>query len=182
MPQHTFPRDRFDEIPNDSARVGAHRAPRPRLRWLVVLLWWLLSVAVLTGAGILAFLALSNTNALDLPTPANSSQQSVEEEAVVDTDYVVLVLNGTPDGAAAEAVSEAVTGAGWPEESVAVLDADRADVEESTVVYIDEGDAAAARGLAAELGIERVEQNAEFAEVSGGGLTVVVGLDRVDAS
>lgn len=181
MPQHTFPRDRFDDVPNDPARVGAHRAQRPRLRWLVVLLWWLLAVAVLMGAGILAFLALSNTNALDLPTPETSSQQPVEEEAVIDTDYVVLVLNGTPDAATAAAVRDAVLDAGWVEEKVAELDADRTDFEETTVVYVEDGDAAAARGLAGELGIEQVEQHAEFADVSDGGLTVVVGLDRVDA-
>ncbi|WP_197517360.1 LytR C-terminal domain-containing protein [Microbacterium karelineae] len=181
MPQPTFPRDRFDDVPHDPARVGAHRAPRPKMRWLVVVLWWLLAVAVLTGAGIVAFLALSNTNMIDLPAPPTSSQGPAEEEAVVDTDYVVLVLNGTGDAAAAEAVAAGVREAGWGEDDVVELDADSDDFEATTIFYVNDGDAAAARGLAAELGVENVAQSGDFAEMSENGLTVVVGLDRVDA-
>lgn len=179
MPTSIFPRDRFDDVPRDSARVGAHRAPPPRLRWLVILLWWVLAVVVLTAAGIFAFLALSNTQAIDLPEPPPTAEQTEEVEGVLDTDYFVLVVNGTPEVEAADAVRETVLGAGWSEDMVADLPADVTDFETTTVFYVDTEDEAAARGLAEELGVDAIAQSADFDEQSEGGLTVVVGLDRL---
>lgn len=181
MPKATFPRDRFDEIGHDAPRVGAHRAPRPRGRWVALALWWLLAVAVLTGGGILAFLALSNTDTIDLPVPPTFSQDETEEavEGVVDTDYFVLVLNGTADDAVLESVSESVAAAGWDESMIASLSSDATDFQTTTVFYVDAEDEAAARGLADVLGVTSVEQNADFDEQSEGGLTVVIGVDRL---
>lgn len=181
MPQNSVPRDRFDDVPRSPARVGAHRAPRPRFRWVVVLLWWLLAVVVLTGTGILGFLALSQNDSIDLPSPGASAEQTAEPEAVIDTSYSVLVLNGAGDEQAAETVRQSVLDAGWAEGDVVPFDADATDVAATTVYYVDDADAAAARGLADALGVADVEQNAEFDEMSEGGLTVVVGLDRVSA-
>ncbi|WP_221585864.1 LytR C-terminal domain-containing protein [Microbacterium sp. G2-8] len=181
MPQNSFPRDRFDDVPREPARIGAHRAPHPRFRWVVVLLWWLLAVLVLTGAGILGFLALSQNDTIDLPSPGSAAEQTAEPEAEIDTSYAVLVLNGTGDDQAADAVRQSVLDAGWAEDAVVPFDADATDVATTTVYYSDEADAAAARGLAGALGVGAVEQNAEFDEMSEGGLTVVVGLDRVSA-
>ena len=39
MPRTTFPRDRFDDVADDRARIGAHRAENPHLRGWVVFLW-----------------------------------------------------------------------------------------------------------------------------------------------
>ncbi|MGH1549227.1 hypothetical protein ACRAWB_08665 [Leifsonia poae] len=47
-----FPRDRFDEIPEDLTRVGAHRAPRPKGRGWIAVGWAVLATLVLVGAGI----------------------------------------------------------------------------------------------------------------------------------
>lgn len=182
MPQTTYSRDRFDDVPRDPERVGAHRAPRGRHRWIVVLLWWLLVVGVLTGGGILAFLALSNTGEIELPAPPTASE-SVEAtpEGEIDTSYPVLVLNGTEDADAAEAVRQAVVGAGWSEEDIAPLDSEVSDFASTTVLYVDDEDERAAWGLAEALGIDEVTQDGAYDEMSEGGLTVIVGLDRVDA-
>lgn len=181
MPQSSYPRDRFDDVPRDPARVGAHRAQRPRGRWIVVLLWWLLAVGILTGGGILAFLALSNTNSIDLPDPPTASGQQTEEAVTgeIDTSYRVLVLNGTDDAAAVDGVSQSILEAGWTDDMITQLDSDATDFEQTTVYYVEADDEAAARGLADHLGVTQVTQSEEFAEMSEGGLTVVVGLDRL---
>nr|WP_240921454.1 LytR C-terminal domain-containing protein [Microbacterium excoecariae] len=181
VPQTDFPQDRFDDVDEDPARLGAHRAPRPRFRWVVVLLWWLLAVAVLTGAGILAFLALSSTESISLPS---SSQTAVAtpSPSEIDTSYTVLVLNGTADAEASAAVQEAVRDAGWDESDIVPLNSDVNDFQHTTVYYADAEDQAAAQGLADALEIDAVQENDEFAAMSDGGLTIVVGLDRVSES
>ena len=179
MPKQTFPRDRYDDVPRDPVRVGAHRAPRPRMRWLIVLLWWVLTVAVLTTAGIFAFLALSNTDTIDLPEPTSTTRQSDAPDPVLYTDYFVLVLNGTSDETAGDTVLEQVLGAGWEDDNAVALPSDATDFQTTTVFYVDDEDEAAALGLADELGGVPVTQSSDFDEQSEGGLTVVVGLDRL---
>lgn len=149
------------------------------MRWLVVLLWWVLTVAVLTAAGIFAFLALSNTDTIDLPEPQSTGAQQEGPEPVVDTTYFVLVLNGTSDAGAGEAVLQEVRDAGWDDDGAVALPSDATDFQTTTVFYVDADDEAAALGLAGELGGVPVAQSADFDEQSEGGLTVVVGLDRL---
>lgn len=182
MPQTSYPRDRFDDVPRDPERVGAHRAPSGRHRWLVMLLWWLLAVGILTGGGILAFLALSNTGDFELPAPPTASENVTETPAPeVDTSYPVLVLNGTDDQAAADGVRQALIDAGWSEDAIAPLDSEESDFAATTILYVGDEDEEAARGLAGALGIDQVNQDDSYAEMSEGGLTVIVGLDRIDA-
>lgn len=179
MPKHNFPRDRFDEIPRDPSRVGAHRAPRPRLRWLVALLWWLLTVVLLTTGGIFAFLALSNTGTIEPPaSPTASAPADVDAE--LDTTAFVVVLNGTATADAADAVEAELLTAGWADDSVAVFDSTTTDFATTTVFYVSEDDRARAKGVAEAIGGAEVEQSAEFEAQSEGGFTIVVGLDRTN--
>jgi uncharacterized membrane protein YdfJ with MMPL/SSD domain len=180
MPKHNFPRDRFDEIPRDPSRVGAHRAPRPRLRWLVTLLWWLLTVAVLTGGGIFAFLALSNTGAIDPPeAPSATATEPADVEPEIDTSAFLVVLNGTSSPNAATDVEAELMSAGWADDLVAVFDSDTTDFQVTTVYYVAEEDRARALGVAEAIGGAEVVQSEEFKDQSEDGFTVVVGLDRI---
>ncbi|MGO2668675.1 MAG: hypothetical protein ACTH9L_07515, partial [Microbacterium gubbeenense] len=83
---------------------------------------------ILTGGGILAFLALSNTGDFELPAPPTASEVVTETPVPeADTSYPVLVLNGTDDVAAADAVRQEIVDAGWSEDAVAPLDSDASD-------------------------------------------------------
>ena len=176
MPKHNFPRDRFDEIPRDPSRVGVHRAPKPRLGLLVTMLWWVLTVVVLTGGGIFIFLALSNTGTIDPPeVPAATTPADVEP--VRDTSSFVLVLNGTDSPDAADGIYDQLISAGWQDDLVAVLDADATDFETTTVYYGDESERAGALGIAEAIDGAQVAQNTDFDKDSESGYTVVVGLD-----
>lgn len=179
MPKHNFPRDRFDEVPRDPSRVGAHRAPRPRLRWLVTLLWWLLTVIVLTGGGIFAFLALSNTGTIERPTATETSTPTAEVQPEVDTSAFLVVLNGTSDPNAGTDVEAQLMNAGWADDMVAVFDSDTTDFEVTTVYYVTEDDRARALGVAESIGGAEVVQSDEFKDQSEDGFTVVVGLDHI---
>ena len=126
MARSTFPRDRFDDLPAESGRVGAHRAVAPRLRGWIVFLWAAIATLVLIIAGIFATLVVSGRISLgsdDAPTPVASAEQTTP--AVVDTSYSVVVLNGTPDSGLAASVRDQIVAAGWSGESVETGNSDR---------------------------------------------------------
>ncbi|MGI6877822.1 LytR C-terminal domain-containing protein [Microbacterium sp. gxy059] len=179
MSEPTFPRDRFDDLPHDPDRVGAHRAPRPRYGWVVALLWWLLAVAVLTGAGILAFIVMSQ-NDVPLPVSRPTQEAPAEVEPVVDPSIPVLLFNGAGDEVTLDGMEEQLYAEGWADADVLTAVDDR-DIPATSVFYISEDQEAAARGVAQVLGIESVVLDPEFASVNSDGVTVLVGLDRCDA-
>ncbi|HVL60420.1 MAG TPA: LytR C-terminal domain-containing protein [Microbacterium sp.] len=189
MPNSTFPRDRFDEIPAESGRVGAHRAENPHMRGWVVFLWAVLATIVLVGVGIFGTLIASGRIVLvpeATPTPA-----AVETVApVVDTSYSVIVLNATPEQGLAIQTKDLIVGAGWPEDSVTASGAGTTDFAETTVYYAFPEDEAAALGMAETvLGGAKVAQSdqyqpaddpatADVDESTTKQLVVVIGLDR----
>ena len=82
VPQQTFPRDRFDDLP-ETGRVGAHRAENPRMRGWVVLLWAVLATIVLIAVGIFGTLLASGRIEL-FPTPAPTVAPAATVAPVVD--------------------------------------------------------------------------------------------------
>src|SRR6218665_3204558 len=106
----SFPRDRFDDLPTDVDRVGAHRAPGKRGRGWARFGWGVLAPAVPTVAGIFALSLLVSRFELpfaDGETPTPSASETVVETAAPVTDpstldpaylaaLTISVLNGTP--------------------------------------------------------------------------------------
>ncbi len=178
MSRMTFPRDSFDDVPRDAQRVGAHRAQRARFHGLVVLLWWLLAVGILTGIGIIAFLTLSRNETISLPELSPRTEQT---QPVVDTSYTVVILNGTWSPDTGDQMRDSIIQMGWDEGAVVPLPSDADDIPTTAVYYSGSEDEAAARGLANALAVDTVTHSDEFASLSDGGLTVVVGTDRVSA-
>lgn len=173
----SYPRDRFDDVPRQPARVGAHRAEQPRTPRGVVLLWAALATVVLTVAGIIGFLVLSQQRGA-LP---ESPQATQTVAPVVDTSYTVLVLNGTGTQGVAESVAAQLVGAGWEQDKVAPSESSATDFPDTTVYYSAPEEEAAALGVAQAIGGARIEQSDRYANPTQKELTVVVGLDRVSA-
>ncbi len=183
MPKTTYPRDRFDDLPADVGRVGAHRAEQPRLRGWIVLLWAALATIVLVGLGIFGTLIVSGRVTL-FPTAAPTIAPPAVVEPVVDTSYEVLILNATPEGGLATQLKDVVVGAGWLPDAVHPSEAGSNDFPSTTVFYAHPDDEAAALGLAqviggAEVALSDVYQPLD--DPAAKQLTIVIGLDRTAA-
>jgi hypothetical protein len=174
------PRDRFDDVPDDLARVGAHRAP-VRRRGFVTFAWAALATGVLVGAGVLGLGAIEQGVSATGDTPGGTSASaSSAPAATIDPKASVVVLNATTTtGLAADAAAKA-KGDGWTVASTA--NADSTSTKLSTVYYGAKGQEGAALGLAKSLGIGRTAYSTQFNVSGSTRLTVVLGADYVSAS
>jgi hypothetical protein len=175
----SYPRDRFDDIARQPARVGAHRAEQPRASRGVVLLWAALATVLLTIAGIIGFIVLSQRADVLPETPVATPTVA----PVVDTGYTVIVLNGTSTSGVAEEVASQLVDAGWTEDMVLPSQSSATDFPDTTVYFASPEEEAAALGVAEAIGGARTQQSDQYApaETDAKELTVVVGLDRVSA-
>jgi hypothetical protein len=181
VPRSTFPRDRFDDLP-ETDRVGAHRAENPRMRGWVVLLWAALATVVLIAVGIFGTLLASGRIEL-FPEPTPTVQPEPEVTPVVDVSYQVQILNATPEQGLATQMKDVIVAAGWADGSVLAGGAGSEDFPATTVFYLGPEDEAAAAGLAEVIGGANIEQSDAYPPVDPAmkQLTVVIGLDRTAA-
>jgi hypothetical protein len=177
----SYPKDRFDDIPKDLERVGAHRAPRKRGRGWVAVGWAALATVVLIAAGAVAIMLLNN--GID-NTPTASTTQSAPPPAAtaaptLDPSVSVTVLNGTATAGLAGNVADTLRAAGW--NVGATSNADKQDVADTIVYYADATLEGAARGLAAAVPGADVQLSPDFAD-SGAQLVLVLGAESVPAA
>ncbi|GAA1943326.1 LytR C-terminal domain-containing protein [Microbacterium aquimaris] len=188
MPKSTYPRDRFDDLPTDSGRVGAHRAENPHMRGWVVFLWAAVATLLLIVVGIFATMVMSGRVSL-VPDAEPTPTPTATVEPVIDTSYDVLVLNATPESGLATQVKDILVTAGWSSDQVNASEAGTTDFAETTIYYAFPDDEAAAAGIADLLGGARIEQSdfyqpvddtatEDVDESQSSQLTVVIGLDR----
>ncbi|MFN3948755.1 LytR C-terminal domain-containing protein [Microbacterium sp.] len=193
MARSTFPRDRFDDLPDATGRIGAHRAEPTRLRGWIVFLWAAIATLVLIIAGIFGTLVLSGRISLgadDASAPTFSASPTTP--AVIDTSYTVVVLNGTAEDGLAASLREQVIAAGWADDTVETGNSDTTDFAQTTVYYLRDTDRAAAEGLAQTIGGAQIAQsdflqptddpNTPDDESDVKRLVVVIGLDRAPGS
>src|ERR1044072_3709161 len=118
----SFPKDRFDDLPPDLNRVGAHRAgPRGGRGW-IAFAWAALASGVLVLAGLLGIAYLGNidlglfpvaTTPTPTPTPTPTAEP-IHAPTLIDAARAIpiTILNGSGN---AEAEADAVAKlAGWP--------------------------------------------------------------------
>lgn len=185
MPRPTYPRDRFDDLADESGRVGAHRAENPRLRGGVVLLWAAVATVVLVVAGIFGTLVVSGRVVL-FPEPEPTVAATPAVEPVVDTTYEVLILNATGQQGLATQLRDTVVASGWAADLVTASDA-ASEFDVTTIFYATAADEAAALGLAQVVGGAELAESTQYIQPDDAGterdesrmLTVVLGLDRV---
>ena len=176
-----FPQDRFDEVPTDLQRVGAHRAPKKKGRGWIGFAWAVLATVVLTGAGLAALAAVdSNINfnffpgektAEPIPTVIPTAEPTLAPE------IPLTILNGTPTVGLSNQVGDALVALGWNGATEGVgsrANASANDVEQTIVYYADPTLEGAARGLVQALGVGDVRLSTDF---PGSQITVVIGLD-----
>jgi len=186
------PKDRFDDLPADHGRIGAHRAENPRMRGGIVLLWSVVATVVLVGLGVFGTMIATGRVTL-FPTPEPTVSVAPTAEAVIDTSYAVTVLNATPQRGLAAQMRDTVVAAGWPADSVLDGEAGSEDFATTTVYYATPADEGAARGLAQAIGGADVQLTDVYQPVDDPATTdvdesatkqlvIVIGLDRTDAA
>jgi hypothetical protein len=177
----SFPKDRFDVVPDDLERVGAHRAPKRRGRGWIWLAWCVLATVVLVAAGVIALFSVNGNLEGKLPfgdspsaTPTATSTPTPTIVPTVNPSLNVTVLNGTQTAGLAGSVTDKLTAAGW--QNVTAANASETDLTKTYVYYSAPENQAAALGLAQSIPGATVQQSDAYVE-TGADLTVVLGSD-----
>jgi hypothetical protein len=181
----SFPKDRFDDLPRDAARVGAHRAPKRRGRGWIAFAWAALATGVLVVGGLVVMervFGIDNGITLWAPaaTPTPTPTPTPTAEPITDPTLIdpalqlrVSILNASGTAGAQNTVGDQLAGGGWPVGSRV----NAAEVEERTMVYYsDPSLEGLARGLVVVLGIGDI-QLVDPATFPSQPLVVAVGSD-----
>ena len=182
----SYPKDRFDEAPEDVERIGAHRGPKRRGRGWIGLAWALLATGTLVFGGLFALSQYLDDD-LGIPlfaTPAEpiATSKPVETvEPVTDPTTIdparaltIDILNGSAESGLQTTVLDKLTTAGWPMGSAAPASA--RDIEDTYVYYSNPEDEDVATGLVNALGVGTIR----FVEPDvfpAAQLTIVLGSD-----
>lgn len=181
-----YPKDQFDQLPEDLKRVGAHRGPQKKGGVWIGLAWALLATGVLIFAGLWGLskfvgvdVGLPIFQAAPTPTPTPTPTQTADP--VLDPHTIdparniqVTVLNGTPTVGVENTVGDALTAVGWT--VAARTNAAQRDVEKTVVYYSDAANEDVARGLVVSLGKGDIRLVGPDV-FPGVALTAVIGLD-----
>ena len=170
--------DRFDDVPEGSGRVGAHRGRRSRGRGWIGFAWAALAVGIIVGGGVLALLPLF-PKAETIPAATGGSGTAKEAAPVTDPAKVdpalglqITVLNASPNASADKTAGDKLTAAGWPVNGTA--DASVRDEKTTVVYYSSRQFEGVARGLVKALGVGSVQLSDAF---PGAPVTIVLGAD-----
>lgn len=176
-----FPPDRFDDVPADLQRVGAHRAPKKKGRGWIGFAWAVLATVLLTGAGLFALAAVDSSIHFDffpgVKTAAPTPTVIPTAEPTLSPDVPLTILNGTPTVGLSNQVGDALVALGWTGATEGIgsrANASANDVENTIVYYADPSLEGAARGIVLALGVGDVRLSTDF---PGSQITVVIGLD-----
>src|ERR1700679_3020559 len=118
---HSYPKDRFDEVPENQQRVGAHRAPPRKGRGWIGFGWAAVATLVLIGIGVIGLFAANGTITIHDPlasgAPASSSSPSATPTPTptptVNPALNVAVLNGTKVPGLAADIAAKLKADGW---------------------------------------------------------------------
>ena len=183
----SYPKDRFDQLPEDLARVGAHRTPARRGRGWIIFAWAALATGILVFGGLFGISRILDIDlglglvATEEPTPTATPVPTPTVEAVTDPStidparaFTISIFNGSAIVGAQNTVGDQLAAAGWPVGTRA--NANENTVETTHVYFSNPEDEGIARGLVAAMGFGEVELVAPEA-FPGAPITIVIGGD-----
>ncbi len=181
------PKDRFDQLPPDLARIGAHRGPKPKGRGWIGFAWALLAIAALVFGGLFAVgrvlgidlgipIFAPESTPVPTPTPIKTADPVLDPTTIdqVAREIKIDVLNGSPIVGLETTVGAQLTALGW--RTGAFTAASVRDVEKTFVYYSDVANEDVARGLVLAIGAGDIRFVAPET-FPGATLTVVLGAD-----
>lgn len=184
-----FPEDRFDHLPDDLRRVGAHRRPKPKGRGWIGFVVSLAAIVVLTAGGLvmlqrvagfdidIPFLSVPTETPTPTPTPTMPPVRDPAEIDQVAREIKIDVLNGTLHPDIETTVAAELRALGWNVGVAVPAAAD--DVEKTFVYYSLEENEDVARGLVLAIGAGEIRLIDE-GTFPGASLTIVLGEDYVN--
>ena len=183
-----FEPDRFDEIPAELGRVGAHRAPRRRGRAAIAIAWAALASGVLVVAGLWGLSLITDRVSFEIPgfdtaepmpTPTETPSPTPTVEPITDPEladlprgFTITILNGAGVDGLGSAARDLLREAGWRVGTVTSAAQD--DLAETVVFYSNPELEAVAFGMAVLLGTGEIEQSDAF---PGAPITIALGAD-----
>ncbi|MBG6056478.1 hypothetical protein IWX81_002916 [Salinibacterium sp. CAN_S4] len=188
-----YPKDRFDELPDDLQRIGAHRGPARRGRGWIAFAWAALATLVLIVGGIVGLRTFMGIE-VDIPflsatpaaTPAATATPTPTAEPVLDPTTIdparaitTSIYNGSATTGLQNTVGDALAAAGWTIDARAL--ASTRDVAVTTVYYSDPANEDVARGLVVALGVGEIAL-VPAETYPGNPLNIVLGADYPGAT
>ena len=177
--------DRFDRVPDDLLRTGAHRSAPKRGRGWIPFAWAALATGVLVAAGLFGLAVIRGTIELPFATPSATATSTPPptptptSEAKINPALAITVLNGTKTKGLATAAGNDLVKQGWAGASEQIgsrTNAGSTDVTKTVVYYGDAANEGAARAMVLSLKIGEIRLSAAY---TGSPLTVVLGSDYV---
>ena len=183
----SYPKDRFDQLPEDLQRIGAHRGPAKKGRGWIGFAWALLATGVLIFGGLFAIgkvlgidLGISIFAPAATPTPTPTPTPTMDpilDPTTIDQvarGIKIDVLNGTPIVDLENTVGDKLAAAGWRMGAFTVA-SDK--TQEATFVYYsDPLNEDVARGVVVAMGIGEIRKVTPET-FPGASITVVLGCD-----
>ena len=187
----TKPTDRFDSLPDDLLRTGAHRAAPKRGGGWIAFAWAALATGVLVAVGLFGLAVIRGT--IELPfaapsmtggpaltptsTPSPASTPSPTIHAKIDPALAITVLNGTTTKGLATATGNDLVKQGWTGASAKIgsrTNAPTSNVTKTVVYYGAAANEAAARAMVLSLKIGEIRLSQAY---PGSPITVLLGSD-----
>ncbi len=178
--------DRFDRIPDDLARVGAHRGPKVRGRGWIAFAWAALATGLLVVLGLFALSRFDPRFTIEFPFAGGGPQAGQtagpgEAEVTPITDpgsvdpalgVTISVFNGGPFDDVQDEVGTQLTDAGWTVAGTA--NASEREEPETVVYYRSSEYEGVALGMVETLGVGSIRLSESF---PGAPVTIVLGED-----
>ena len=185
--------DRFDSVPDDLLRTGAHRAAPKSGRGWIAFAWAALATGVLVAAGLFGLAVIRGSIALPFtsasaastakPTSTPTSPSTVTPtptaEAKINPALAITILNGTKTKGLAALAGDSLLKQGWSGASSRIGtrgNASSSDITKTVVYYGDAANVSAARAMALSLKVGEIRLSPEFPKSP---ITVVLGSDYV---
>ena len=181
-----FRTDQFDNLPENIARVGAHRGPKVKGRGWIGFMWALLATAVLIVGGLYVLSVLNksvsffggNVGAEASDTPSSSPTPQVtpitDPASIKARKITVTVLNGTDIAGAQTQAGKVLKTAGWNVTSEAT--ASESNIKQTTVYYTNAVNKDVAEGIQLALGTGNIQLTSTNI-YAGAAIVVVIGSD-----
>ncbi len=181
--------DRFDSVPDDLLRTGAHRSAPKRGRGWIAFAWAALATGVLVAAGLFGLAVIRGT--IELPFATASARASTTAsasaapsptptiETKINPALAITILNGTKTKGLAAAAGDNLVKQGWRGAAPDIgsrTNAGTSDITKTVVYYADAANESAARAMVLSLKIGEIRLSPAF---PGSPITVVIGSDYV---